>query len=419
MKLLRKTSIYYSGTALVVLLLGGFGFYLEVKKIFKEDSTEKLWVEKARIESYFSSTGQLPGYLFITGDTVIFQKLSGPARTKDAIVSDTIMFDKAEAYEEVPSRKITFYLQHPEMGYKVEIVKSLIEDDDLIVPIARALAILILLFLGVLYVVQRRISYQIWKPFKLTLNKIKAFDLSGGQVVLPPSDIEEFSELNAAVNLMTTAIQDDYKRLKEFTENASHEIQTPLAIIQNKLEMLIQTAPLNEEQMQYIQSVYEASSRLARLNKSLVLLAKIENEQFIKVEKIDFTERLNFHLNEYKELFTAKNLRIEQAIEPGVFWLIHPELADILISNLLTNAIKHNVSGGEIKIALSAGHLSVLNTGHPPEGDTIDLFARFKKRQGSASMGLGLSIVKKICDVSNAKIHYSYLKGWHHLELSL
>ena len=219
---------------------------------------------------------------------------------------------------------------------------------------------------------------------------------------------------------MTNKIQGDYKSLKEFTENASHEIQTPLAIIKSKLELLIQQENFKEEQMQAIQSVYDAANRLSRLNQALILLTKIENHQFEKREQIDLTEVVKKHILNFKELIEAKEIRLNHTIEGDVKLKINPVLADVLISNLLTNAIKHNVEKGEINLSLSKNELTVSNTGAELKINPLELFDRFKKDSvSSESLGLGLSIVKKICDSEKFTISYECLNKLHSLKIKL
>jgi signal transduction histidine kinase len=251
---------------------------------------------------------------------------------------------------------------------------------------------------------------KLWKPFNSTLQQIKQFNLSGkDQVHLEQTNINEFTELNNAVSLMTKRVSQDYDEIKNFTENASHEIQTPLAIIKSKLELLSQSENLNEEQMNSIQSISETTSRLSKLNQSLILLTKIDNKQFRETEQVDISELALHHLNNYEELLHAKNITVTKNIEPNLKLVMNENLAEILIINLITNAIKHNIDNGSIQIKITMNSFSVTNTGLELESDPSELFERFKKdKVNSDSLGLGLSIVKKICERYGFEITYHY-----------
>jgi signal transduction histidine kinase len=419
MKLLNRTSKYYAIATLLVFLIGSIVFYFALKTFVNDDIVGKLDDEKLTLETQVASYDSIPQVLFSVGDDIIITKTEPANYTSNTITKDTILFDEKEGNEEAPARSIQFYAKSKFNTYRITIVKSLIENDDLIGAIGISLFTLIIFLLIIIYFINRKISKIIWAPFYDSLNKIKKFDVSyARQISLGSSDISEFSELNKAITLMTDKIQTDYKNLKEFTENASHEIQTPLAIINTKLELLIQTDNLEEEQMHNVQSVYDAAKRLSKLNQSLILLTKIENNQFVEKEQINFSETVKKHIANYNELVTAKKINITSNISYDIQLKINSSLADILISNLITNAIKHNIENGEIKVELLPGNLKISNTGAILHNNPIELFERFKKdKSASESLGLGLSIVKKICETEHIQINYSSNANYHIVEL--
>ncbi len=419
MKLLHKTNKFYGVTALVILLIGGFVFYFALKTFVNNDIVEKLYEEKQNIEKQISPLDSLPQIVIISGDIVKITNVAPERFTLNVIAKDTIQFDEQEGEEEVPSKLIVFYAKSKFDTYQITISKSLVESDDLIEAVAMALAALIISFFVALYFINRSISKFIWAPFYESLNKIKQFDVSHAkQLEISASDIDEFNELSKSVKQMTHKIQTDYKNLKEFTENASHEIQTPLAIIKTKLELLIQAESLTEKQMTIIQSVYDATNRLSKLNQSLILLSKIENNQFEQKEQLNFSEAVRKHLINFTELIQAKNLTLTTAITDTVFLNINSSLADVLITNLITNAIKHNNKQGEVKIELTGQNFKISNTGPHLQNNPIELFYRFKKDKSSAeSLGLGLSLVKKICDTLHYDVNYTFQNSYHIVEL--
>ncbi|HEX7457951.1 MAG TPA: HAMP domain-containing sensor histidine kinase, partial [Ginsengibacter sp.] len=299
--------------------------------------------------------------------------------------------------------------------YKADVRKSQEETEDLVQLILKITLAIVLLLLATLFIINRFVLSKLWKPFNSTLQQIKQFNVSGkNDVSLEPTNINEFTELNAAVNSMTQKAIRDYNEIKSFTENASHEIQTPLAIIRSKLELLSQGESLKEEQMNAIQSISETTNRLSKLNQSLILLTKIDNRQFRETEEVNMSLLLLQHLNNYEELFHAKDISITKNINEGVLITMNETLAEILIVNLLVNAIKHNIEKGSIAIELNKNHLSIANTGKILNVNPAIYFERFKKESASNdSMGLGLSIVKKICETYGFNIHYTYEKMLH------
>jgi len=213
---------------------------------------------------------------------------------------------------------------------------------------------------------------------------------------------------------MTKRVRNDYESLKNFTENASHEIQTPLAIIKSKLELLSQSENLDETQILVIGAINDAASRLSKLNQSLLLLTKIENRQFIESERLNLSFILSENLENFEELAETKNIKINRNIKENVPVEMNESLSGILISNLIINSIKHNQNNGFIDVKLDNNILKISNTGAKPGTKTEAFFQRFKKDLGSNdSLGLGLSIVKKICDNYGFTVQYDYKESLH------
>ena len=213
-------------------------------------------------------------------------------------------------------------------------------------------------------------------------------------------------------------IQRDFLHLKDFTENAAHEMQTPMAVIRSKLEALLQSPDFSEEQVHNIMAVYGASGRLTHLNKSLLLLARIENKQYQLNEQVDYGKVVSQHLDWFHELMEHQELTVSANVAPSLELQSNPVLADTLVSNLLKNAIRHNVEGGSISVELTPKHLLVANTGKPINFDPATLFDRFQKGDSSAEgTGLGLAIVKEAVEAHGWQVHYRHNDGHHSLEV--
>ena len=264
------------------------------------------------------------------------------------------------------------------------------------------------------------VSGRLFKPFRETLEKISDFQLQKKKhVPAEKTGVKEFNDLNRFVEEMTRKAVSDYKNLKEFAENASHELQTPLAIAKGKLELLAET-PLTEEQYNYVESLEKSIKKLSRLSESLALLTKIENHEFENDETVHLSQVVKESLEAFREFIALNNLTVETDIEDDVHINMHPVLADILWTNLFQNAIRHNIDEGTIRIQLNPEKLVIANTGTDPEIDPNQLFERFRKADPSSdSIGLGLSIIKRIADQNDLSIHYSYSDHWHKVEIGL
>jgi signal transduction histidine kinase len=240
----------------------------------------------------------------------------------------------------------------------------------------------------------------------------------GKALDLQRQDIFEFNELNKELVKMTDKITRDYKSLKEFTENASHEIQTPLAMINSRVESLIQEKDFKQHQMGWIQDIHESTLRLSKLNHALLLLSKIDNGQFYEHEDIEIGKLLVSKLMAFDEIFNLKDLAVEYHKTSDLTIEMNNTLADILITNLINNAIKHNFKGGKIHVTVSEDQFTIRNTGEPLSVDPETLFERFKKQnQSSGSLGLGLAIVKKICELYNMQIKYTFSGEFHSMTI--
>jgi len=264
--------------------------------------------------------------------------------------------------------------------------------------------IILIVFVGIVSLIVSRI---ILRPFKNALLAMDEFNLKQQQpILLSDTHTKEFKSLNRFLEKMTYKAINDYKTLKEFSENASHEIQTPLAIIRGKLELLMDSQ-IDQDQAESINSIQNAVNKLSSIHHSLALITKLENEEYT-LETINFSNQVKNAVAYIKELVEMNNIALETDIEDQVMLHFNSYLADVVLNNLLSNAVKHNLADGYIKVDLRNAALIIENVGHPLEVAPEQLFKRFKKsNQSGSSTGLGLSIVKQICDLSNFQISYT------------
>lgn len=316
-----------------------------------------------------------------------------------------------------PHRKLVLTQRINGDYYRFTMIDIFLETDDVS---SGVISVMTRLFFGlglVLLVCSFLISSWLFQPFQKTLLKIKTFNLKNDEEVsFEETTTKEFKQLNGFIAQMTDKARRDYISLKEFSENAAHEMQTPIAVAQGKLELLLEIPNLQEEQLPLIQSAQIALSKLSRMGQSLSLLTKIENNEFTAKEITDFSKLVNQSVLTFKDIAELKGLSLESRIENNITLPINAAIADILVSNLLKNAIRYNLPNGWIKVNLDKKQLIIENPGHPPKIPTNQLFERFRKsNQSGKSLGLGLAIVKKICEVNHLKVDYVFEADIHRL----
>ena len=265
-----------------------------------------------------------------------------------------------------------------------------------------------------LSVMLKVISKQIWAPFDDTLKRLEHFSLE--QETLPQfskSNIKEFDRLNSVLSKLIENNLRSYKMQKEFTENASHELQTPLAVFQTKLDLMLQQPDLSEQQADIVQSMYNVSGRLARLNKDLLLLAKIDNRQYSQMEVVDVVELTN-NVLPLLSGFT-QGITINQDIQVESLTVqANRTLLESLINNLVVNAVRHNIANGEIFITIKPNQLIIANTSTEGMLDKELVFERFyRSSEKIKGNGLGLAIAKAICNIHGWDIKYQYNENRH------
>ena len=282
-----------------------------------------------------------------------------------------------------------------------------------------------------MFITMRFATKKLWQPFDDTLKKAEQFNLAQNDVPqFANTDIEEFNRLNQSLSRLMSKDKETYRIQKEFTENASHELQTPLAIIRSKLDLLMQEN-LGESEMQLVSDLYDLTMRMGHLNRNLLLLAKIENAQYTTLQEVDINEMLSESLPLYEALQNGTKLRLieykdklpsddsansdNHQDDHHLKVQANPILLECLLKNLIVNAIRHSPSKGEIQIRIGEKSLMVSNDasdGKPLDGKT--LFCRFRpgedKQKGN---GLGLAIVKAICDFHHWNVEYHFEEGKH------
>lgn len=303
-------------------------------------------------------------------------------------------------------------------NYIVTIETNVEESEETVAYIAVVTLFFFLILVIGFWILNKRLSQKLWKPFKDTLQKLKSFQLNKQtEIQFSETDIIEFQELNTALDKLLKHSITTYKNQKEFTENASHELQTPLAIIKNKLDLLLQKEKLTDRQYQIIEEINRALTRITRINKNLLLLAKIENRQFDDNETINISELSQQCLEELEEHANNINITIQTDIERDIMIEGNKTLIEMLLNNLLFNAIRHNLQNGTISISLNKNMLNISNSGNT-ELNKSTLFKRFAKTSNeNAGSGLGLTIIKQICNHHKWTTNYYFANNSHHFSI--
>ncbi len=419
MKLITQTTLYYLAIAIVVFGVGGLIAYnLISQEISKETdyylarSLEKI---EPRLERFVERGWDIDRF---NNSQMHIAEVGGKPAIDDIAFSDTLaMHPHLNQMETM--RKLHVFKEIGGRTFEITMMDVIVEDSDIYESVVKIITRLFALLALALLAGSFFISRILLKPFNQTLSTIEDFKVQDPDPVkLPKTRTKEFSRLNQFISRMTGTAQKEYQALKKFSEDASHEIQTPLAIAKGKLDLLADSEGLTEEQFGLTSSAQTALSKLSQVSRSLSLLTKIGNQEFDEQEETDLTGMVNEAVNNFKELFEMQGLKVDARISPGVTVKLNNHLGTIMLNNLIHNAIKHNIPGGYVDIALDAKGLELRNSGLAPTTEPAKLFNRFEKSNTNGdSSGLGLSIVKEICDYHRMKIDYTYT-GDHKISIA-
>ena len=416
MKLLTVTTRYYLLLAAALFAVASVGLYYGVQTALRDEVDEQLRARQQELVEK-AAARQLPPVALLQTLLVISRQPVPPG------LRDTVLLDVQEG-EMVPNRQLTFRLQTATEGpVWVTLRKSLVETDDLLGVVLAVMLGVLALLLGGMVLLNRWLARRLWAPFQHTLGALRGYNLQQHQpLALPTPAIAEFAELNQALTTLSQRLVADYESLREFTANAAHETQTPLAIMQAQLEQLLQVPALADDPAAapLVADLYGATLRLSRLHQALSLLSKIENRQFAQAVPVRLDQLLQDKMTQFEPVFEARELRSSIKITGAPAVQMHPGLADSLLQNLLQNAVKHNVRGGELAVSLSETELQISNTGPAISGAPERFFERFRKHNAASdSPGLGLSIVQQICGYYGFTVQYSYVESTAHHTLHI
>jgi len=412
-KLLRKTIGYQLLLTALFFVLAGFALFKMINSIENEEVDENLSALKTEIIHKLeleTDVPALPPLLLISPlDHTIRRETE---RFSTVNITDPVEHD-TESY-----RQLLIHKNIHGQSYEIILRSLLVENRDMALAISGSIGLVLILLLFALLAMNYFMSRRLWAPFYQTLDKLNHFKLTSNKSLQPTeTNIQEFRELEHAITELTDKVRSDYQALKSFTENASHEIQTPLAIILSKLEMLLQSTELSPEQSKLVQSAYRNARRLSQTNRSMVTLTRIENRQFDQKQPLNVSATLDELLEQLEDFVASKQITVEKNYLAEPVWNIDPDLARILLSNLLGNAVRHNIDGGSIQIRLEEHELQISNSGKAPVLPAEKMFERFQTGGETGNTGLGLAIVKEIGAVTGMTVKYDYADNNHILTI--
>lgn len=420
MKSLRNyTTKYLIYSLPFILAIWALLFYAFIAEEVYDNVDDGLKNQKIKIirEAYIDST------ILQTNEFGVNQFRVLP--TDDIDLKNT--FSKAKIYMEYeddlePYRILKTSFYGPDgQSYSLEVRTSTIEEDEFLGNLFLALIALYFMIVLTIYVVNNLVLKKALHPFKKILEGLQAYKF-GEKHTMPEIEIEveEFDVLNTKIKEMIARNEEIYKQQKNFIENAAHELQTPIAIAENQLELFLDDERLHEDQLEKLSETKAVLHRMAVLNKSLLTLSKIENQQYVKIENLIINDIVKETLSKYQELTDFKNIKIA-LIENGSFGIeANHDLMTILFSNLIGNAIRYNVKNGDIRIEINDSEFIISNPSELPPHDSNQIFNRFYKHSTSTkSTGLGLSIVKSILNnYPSLSIQYLYENSRHIFKIS-
>lgn len=421
MKLLSYT---YRKLALLLFLLmavwGVLFYYAIIDEVVDEtdDTLENYG------EILMESALHDPSILETEGSLMSFYKFTPiseeEGRHYRQVFYDATVYIKLEDEDEPVRVMCTAFRMPDGQYYELKLMISILERDDMVEAMLWYLGALFLLFLICTSIGIQLVLKGVFRPLHRLLDWLHC--IQPGKEVPPldnPTKIREFRQLSDAALDMGNRSYKAYEEQKQFIENASHELQTPLAIVRGKVELLAESEGMTEQQMEQLDEIYATLGRAVKLNKSLLLLSRIENGQYTEMEDVSVDEILDELLPDLMDIYEHKQVRLIRKREEQPFIIrCNHSLAQILVSNLVKNSLLHNREGGELQVLTTPTSLVIKNTGDVPL-DGEKLFRRFYHGMDGKkdSTGLGLAIARSIALSSSLKLTYEWQDGMHTFRL--
>lgn len=410
-RLLIKLTIVFIVFAFIAFFSSAVFLTNEADEFINASLDEKFEHNEKKLIHYISKGKELEN-LYRYGNVKLLAEM--PDTNKYPVFSDTTIYDAELEVERIHKKKVA--LLKVDGRYYEAIMTKQIEDfmrlrEDIFGSLIPAFILLAVSFVVFSYL----LSGYYFRPFNKILELMKTYKVGqGAEIKSVNTSTLEFNKMQDLFHEMIYRIENDYKRLKEYTEHMAHEIQTPLAIIRNKTENLISDNSVMDKHSETVKIIYEETNHLSKLGTTLNLLTKIENNEFNNAVNVYTKPVIEKHISAVSEIIQLKSLAIETELSADHSLFIDPILLDIIIKNLLNNALNYASNDKPIIIKSTKNEMTFSNTGEVLPLPEDKIFERFQKNGNSrSSLGLGLALVKKICDLNNLQISYQYLNSIH------
>ena len=422
MKLFNRVLIHLLSGIFIILLGWAVFFYLGIMSEVNDEVDDSLEDYSELIITRSLAGKELPAHDSGSNNQYFLREVDESyVRSHQAISYRDSMIYIKEKNETEPARILTTIFKDKEnRHYELSVFTPTIEKRDLQEAIFHLLIALFATLLIAILVINIWVFRRSMKPFYQLLNWLDKYRLGQENEPLDIStDTSEFRKLNETVKRYATHSEEIYRQQKLFIGNASHEIQTPLAVCQNRIEMLMEDESLSEEQLSELAKTYQTLEYVSKLNKSLLLLSKIDNSQFVDSANVCINELVHRYMDDYQEVYDYKEIQITLNEKENFHLQINETLATMLITNLLKNAYVHNNEHGTIQIEIGKDYISFSNSGDLQPLDEKRIFERFyqgKKKEGTT--GLGLAIVAAICRQCSLAVSYRFVNNMHEFHVT-
>lgn len=414
MKLIYKVTIRLSLALLPIMLLWATIFYFSMVNEITDEADDSL-EDYAELIVMRTLTGrELPSIGDGTNNTYTIELLPDTTLHTASMTYEDRQVYIPEKRETEPARVLTMvFLDSQDRAYRLTVSTPTFERTDLLKSMFWHLLLLyVILVITIMAVTALVFNYSL-KPLYALLRWLDNYTPGNGVKDLPDTKSSiEFWKLTQSARSTIERAESHLEQQKQFIGNASHELQTPLAILGTRIEWLIDNTSLTEEQFAELTKMRQSLHRLSRLNRTLLLISKIENAQFNAKEDVELTELIGNELEVYEEIYADKGITCTKSMPQSFVVRMDGSLATTMVTNLLKNAFLHTEEGGEIRVSVSGNRLVIANSGK----ETLDpeqIFNRFYTSGKSGSTGLGLALVKSIAGFYKFSLNYSFRDGMH------
>ncbi|SFE65991.1 sensor histidine kinase [Spirosoma endophyticum] len=409
MKLVQKTTRYIFLALLPIALGGVFLLDYFIHQTISDEIDELLHREYEQVKLKLRQHPPEATTLRNWDHNLQITIATTPGSLSSPILADSTFVDPLDN-ELVRVRKLLATYSVKQHHYVITLHQPYLEFDEIAHILSMGIIICFLALVSFLLLFEAAIFQRIWRPFYAIIDQLKMYRIDQSEsVTFPVSDVDEFALLSQSLEKMIRRAGYQYRQQKQFADNASHEMQTPLSILSFELDLLQQSSQLTEADLHRIQRSQHTIKRLSSMNQSLLLLTKIDNQQFIQNESINISEITNQLIENYADYAAHKGMILNRIIKDGPYRPMNRQLAFVLFSNLIKNAIRHGSPNTSILIQVTSHSFIITNQGDPLPFPEEEIFQRFVRNQAlPQSTGLGLALVKEIADQYGMSVYYAY-----------